>query len=396
MGTKPAVRRLTLPMSALLLLLSFALFDTEFVKTLLDHDESAWQTLGDDAVPPDQDLATLAELTHRLARWVPRSFLRDKATTLEGKITLVTKYDTRTPLYRSKMVLGDGTLADVFTPSVPQAWTLDVPMQERSVLFGVSVKTYNGIPVFAAPAVQWFPDTWLGNLGFDVGSFDQMPISRVTELERHDEETNRLIFKFTEADREPFYGLLRAISETPAGWLEEEATRHHAETSFSAIDLFNRPHETRGKPILLHGTAKRIVPTPVTDGEARALFGIDHYYQIYLFTDQSQGNPIVVCVRSLPEGMPIGDATDFLEQITVAAVPYKLWIYETPTGPHYAPVLVGRSPVWHPLPARQRLPPESVQAFSYTVFFTLILIWFACRFWLRRSENRVALATKNK
>jgi len=383
-------------MSALLLLLSFALFDTEFIQTLLADNESAWQALGDDAVPPEQDLATLAELTHRLARWVPRSFLRDKTTTLEGKITLVTKYDTRTPLYRSKMVLNDGTRTDVFTPSVPLAWKQEVPMQERVTAFGVHVKSYNGIPVFAAPAVQWFPDTWLGNLGFDVGSFDQVPVSRVTELEQHDEETNRRMFKFTEADREPFYGLLRAISETPTGWLEEEAKRHYAETPFGVTDLFNRPHETRGKPILLHGTAKRIVPTPVTDSEARTLFGIDRYYQIYLFTDQSQSNPIVVCVRSLPEGMPTGDAIDFLEQITVAAVPYKLWIYETPTGPHYAPVLVGRSPVWHPLPERHRLPPESVQAFSYTVFFTLILIWFACRFWVRRSGSRVALPAKDK
>ena len=352
---------------------------------LLADNESVWQTLGDDAVPPEQDLATFAELTNRLSQWVPRSFLKNNAAILEGNITFVTKYDERTPLYRCTMALNDGTVADVFTASVPNTWKLDVPMQERAAAFGVYVKTYNDVPIFAAPAIQWFPDTWLGNLDFDVGSFDQVPVSRVTELEQHDEETNRRMFKFTEADREPFYGLLRAVSETPAGWLEEEAKKHHVETPFGVTDLFNRPHETRGKPILLHGTAKRIVPTPVTDNEAQALFGIDHYYQIYLFTDGSQGNPIVVCVLSLPEGMPTGDGADFLEQITVAAVPYKLWIYETPTGPHYAPVLVGRSPVWQPLPTRHRLPPESAQTFSFTLFFTLVLIWFACRYWARRS-----------
>jgi len=374
-------------MSALLFLLTFALFDDEFFQTILADHESAWQSLGADAVSPEQDLVAFAVLTHRLAHWVPHSVLKSKAVTLEGTVTFVTKYDERTPLYRSKMILKDGVVADLFTPSIPNAWKLEEPMQERVAMFGIHVKTYNGIPVFAAPAIQWFPETWLGNLGFDVASFDQVPVSRVTELDNHDEETNRLMFKFTEADREPFYGLLRAVSETPAGWLEEEAKRTYAETPFSVTDLFNRPHETRGKPILLRGTAKRIVPTPVADQEARALFGIDHYYQIYLFTDQSQGNPIVVCVRSLAAGMPVGDGTDFLEPITVAAVPYKLWIYETPTGPHYAPILVGREPTWHPIPQKYRLPPESVQAFSFTLFFTLVFIWVACRFWTRRSAS---------
>ena len=374
-------------MPTCLFLLSFFVFDSEFAQTLLADNESAWQMLGEDAVPPEQDLAILAELTNRLARWVPRSFLREKTIRLEGSVTFVTKYNERTPLYRCKMTLNDGALADVFTSSIPSPWKQDVLMQEQAAVFGMYIKSHNGVPVFAAPAIQWFPDTWLGNLGFDVALFDQVPVSRVIddELNNHDDEMIRLMFKFTGADREPFYGLLRAVSETPASWLENEAQKQHAEMPFGVVDLFNRPHETRGKPILLRGSAKRIVRTPVTDSETRALFGIDHYYQIYLFTEQSQGNPIVVCVRSLPEGMPTGDGADFLEPITVAAVPYKLWIYETTTNPHYAPVLVGCEPVWHPLPTKQRSPPESVQTFSFTLFFTLVLIWFACRLWMRRS-----------
>ena len=370
-------------MSVLLFLLTSILFDTGFVKALLDDNESAWQTISDDTIPPEQDLEAFADLTHKLARWVPRSLLKDKATTLAGKIIFVTKFDESLPLYRCTMLLHDGTYADVFVPSIPHLWQHDVPMCERAAVFGVPIKFYDGVPIFAAPAIQWFPDTWLGNLGFNVASFDQVPVSRVTELEQQDEETNRRIFKFTVADREPFYGLLRAVAETPKGYLEEAVKQQHAETPFEVADLFNRPHETRGKPIFLRGTAKRIVPTPVMDNEARSLFGIDHYYQIYLFADQSQGNPIVVCVRTLPEGMPTGGGADFSESVTVAAVPYKLWIYETPTEPHYAPILVGRSLTWYPKPLRQRLPPESATSFSFALFFTLVLIWFACRFWTR-------------
>ncbi|MDR0328695.1 MAG: hypothetical protein LBI05_10410 [Planctomycetaceae bacterium] len=377
-------------MSAILCFCSLVLFDAESVKILLDCDETVWQRLGDDSISPEQDSATFADLADKLARWVPRSLLEENATDvllptrgsvvrLEGHVLSLKKYDS---VYRCTMELNNGTAADVFVSSVPKDWQHDVPIRERVAALGVYVKSYNNVLVFAAPAIQWFPDTWLGNLGFDVGAFDQVPVRRVTEREQNDEETNLRAFRFTESDREPFYGLLRAMSVTPEGVLEEEA----AKQSLSVTDLFNRPQETRGRCILLHGTAKRIVLTPVADKEVQALFGIDHYYQIYLFTEQSQGNPIVVCVCSLPEGMSVGDAADFSESITVAAVPYKLWIYETPLGPHYAPILVGRSPVWHPQPPAKRHAPESVTAFSFTLFLVLVLIWVACRFWSRRSK----------
>ena len=379
-------------MSAFLLLFSVILVDAEFMKTILDCDESAWQKLGDETVPPEQNLSVFADLADTLARRVPRSFLKEQVADsfppqrgnvvqLEGNVMFVTMCTEKIPVYRCKMLLDGGTMADIFAASVPQAWKHNVPIQERAAAFGVYVKSYRNVPVFAASAIQWFPDTWLGNLGFDVSSFDQVPVCRVVELAQNDDETNRRTFKFTESDRDAFYGLLRAVSATPAGWLENEARKHHAEMPMSVTDLFNRPQETRGRSVLLCGTAKRIVPTPVTDSEVQSLFGIDHYYQIYIFTEQSQGNPIVVCVRSLPEGLSAGDAADFSEQITVAAVPYKLWVYETPTGQHYAPILVGGLPTWHPKQTERHPMPESVTTWSFAVFFTLVIIWFACRFW---------------
>ena len=368
-------------MSAVLFLFSFILFDAEFVKTLLDGDEAAWQRLGDETIPPENDVKTFAELADKLNRFVPRSLLKENAEYLEGKIVSVEKYDGRISVYRLVM-----ESAIIFSSSVPVAWK----QNDRIAAFGVYIKSYKDTPVFIAPAIEWYPDTWLGNLGFDVGSFDKVPVSRVVDeaVEQNDDEMNLRLFKFTEADNEPFYGLLWAVSATPEGWLEEEAKKLHAEMPFTVTDLFNRPAETRGKPVLLSGTAKRIVLTPVQDSEVQSLFDIDHYYQIYLFTEQSQGNPIVVCVRSLPEGMPMGDADGFAEQITVAAVPYKLWIYEMQTGQHYAPVLVGRSPVWHPQSAEKRPPSKWVQTTSFTLFFALVLIWFACRFWTRYFMER--------
>ena len=374
-----------------LFLISFVLFDSGFVKVLLDGNESAWQRLNDETIPPEQDLETFAELANKLARFVPRRSLKENVSgslspqhgevvRLGGRISSVTKYDA---VYRCEMELDSGRAVEVFVPFIPQAWEHHSPQQERAAAFAVYVKSYKNIMVFAAPAIEWYPDTWLGNLGFDVASFDQVPVSRITELEHHDEETNRRMFKFTESDAQPFYGLLRAVSATPEGWLEEEAKKQQAAEPISVTDLFNRPNETRGKPVLLRGTVKRIVPTPVTDSEVQSLFGIDHYYQVYLFVNESRGNPIVVCVRSLPAGMPTGDGGDFSEAVTAAAVPYKLWIYETAEEPHYAPLLIGRSLTWHPSPSERQKVPAGFATFSFAVFFTLAILWFACRFWAR-------------
>ena len=401
-------------MSILLILCSFVLFDTEFVKTLLDFDESAWQRLGDESIPPEQDLEVFADLADKIARSVPRHLYRKNVTgtfpsqrgemvRLEGKIVSVTKYGGvyRCAMDICKMDINDlaGTPAQpapvqtevpaklsvmLFSSSIPQAWEQDAPIDEPAAAFGIYVKSYKGTPIFVVPAIEWYPGTWLGNLGFNVASFDQVPVGRVTELEQHDEETNRRMFKFTEADVEPFYGLLWAVSETPTGWLEAEAKKLQAEESISVTDLFNRPDETRGKPVLLRGTAKRIVPTPVTDSAVQSLFGIDHYYQVFLFAEGSQGNPIVVCVRSLPEGMPTGDAEDFSVSITVAAVPYKLWIYTAQEKPHYAPLLAGRSLTWHMDASDERRRPAGFASVSFTVFFLLTVLWIACRFWARR------------
>lgn len=380
-------------MSILLLLFSFALFDAEFVKMLFDDGEAVWQMLGDTTVPAEENRDTLAVLAEKLARTVPRSFLRNnvvehfppnrgEVVRLEGTIFLVVPHDAG---YCCYMELYNGECVDIYVPNIPEAWKQDVPLQERAAAFGVFVKSYDSTLVFCAPSIEWYPNTWLGNLGFDVSTFDHVPVSRVIGIEQNDDETNRQTFKFTEADKNAFYGLLQVVSSLPEGWLEEEAKKQQEEKPIHVIDLFNHPEETRGKPILLRGTAARVVSTPVKDEEVQTLFGIDHYYQIFLYTEQSRGNPIVICVPSLPEGMPVGDGDDFAEQITAAAVSYKLWIYDTSKGQHYAPIMIGHTPTWHPKPAGQRLPPQ-MAAISFSVFFTLVVIWWVCRFWMKRSQ----------
>lgn len=289
------------------------------------------------------------------------------------------------------------------------------------------------LPLLIAPKVEWYPINsanhansdaptgpdsldfhgFLGSIGFDVGSFDLIPSLRISDVKkkRFDElppslqllSRNEIIqraFKFTEADRDPFYGLLRAAKQTSSGRIEQEARRElkkEDKTFSSAVRLFNDPAGTRGKPVLLTGTAKRILSTLVEDKEVQKLYGIDKYYQIYLFTKDSQNNPLIVCVTSLPDGMPVGSDDKYAEQITVGAIPYKLWIYESsaklegPDGevignkPAYAPLLIGRSVNWHPTKKHDRplagdlLPSGTASSISLGIFVALLALWIGLR-----------------
>jgi hypothetical protein len=216
-------------------------------------------------------------------------------------------------------------------------------------------------------------------------------------------------FKLTGADREPFYGLLQIVSQIPINRLHQEArqiSEQKGTPQNSVAELFNDPAKTRGQPVWLHGIAKQVLPTLVEDEEVKFLFGIKKYYQIYLYTKESQGNPLVVCVVSLPAGMPVGATPDYAEKITVAAIPYKLWIYETSAKleggsgykPNYAPLLIGKTPIWHP----QKQPTKTAAntkiqntqtTISITLFFLLLLTWMIMR---RFQSKKTILFSINK
>lgn len=356
-------------------------------------------------------------------------------------------------IYRCRMLVPGQGCADILTRFVPCAWLSDNDQQQNqfAVAYAIYIKRLHFgkdseenseknakdkteevplairsandalIPLLIAPKIEWYPanpdaPAWqgfLGSIGMDVGSFDLIPAMRIANIKkkRFDDlspalqflSRNEIIqrtFKFTEADRDPFYGLLHAAKSTPPGRIEQEARREletEDKTRSSAVRLFNDPAGVRGKPVLLTGTAKRVLPTLVEDKEVHKLYGIDKYYQIYLFTKDSQNNPLIVCVTSLPDGMPVGSDDKYAEQITVGAIPYKLWVYESsaklegPDGeilgnkPAYAPLLIGRSVTWHPTKKHDRplagdlLPTGTASSISFGIFIALFALWIGLR-----------------
>ncbi len=288
-----------------------------------------------------------------------------------------------TRYYRCELVSGAAREPSVvFTPTVPRAWEIGKPIDERAGGFGLFLKlgppqAGHPVPMFVAQRIAWYPATALGDLGMDVGLFDEV----------------RDGAPILAAERECFYRLLAAVGRTTPRDLVDRAERDltqrgedlrrrrqelaakkpldprqrkelaEIQRELPRIDagqcdvapLFNDPGAQHGRLVVLRGTVRRAIPVYIEDRETVERVGIDHYYQLEMFTDDSQGYPLIVCVRELPPGMPTGDGLS--EEIRVAAFFFKQWSYRSeaqstaagakPAPRRLAPLLVGLEPVWY-------------------------------------------------
>ncbi len=269
-------------------------------------------------------------------------------------------------VYRYEFLLAGGQPAVVFAEKVPRPWHDGGPIDARGAALGMFLKLAGGVadrptPVFAAGHVAWYPSTSLGDLDMDAGLLDEI-----------DDGT-----PITARQRECFYQMLAAVGRAEPGQLLRQAdglladapddVRHADGRQHSVVPLFNDPSRQRGRLVALSGTARQVQRILVSDPEVVARFGFDHYYQMSILTDDSQGNPLTFCVRRLPPAMPTGSDPTYAERVRVAGFFLKRWAYrvEDPEATldtrvaadsrrQLSPLLIGREPVWFPEPAPRR------------------------------------------
>jgi len=216
-------------------------------------------------------------------------------------------------------------------------------------------------PIFVAPRLAWYPNDLLGRLGMDVGLLDTV----------HNREPLK-------KDRRAFYEMLAAVGRAKPGQLLRQAeenlpnipqewrwTNSEGQELYSVVPLFNEPEGQLGRLVALQGTARLVEEIYLDKDDADIVdqYGINHYYQVSLFTDDSQGYPLTFCVRELPEGMPYGNSSGYGESVLVAGFFFKTWPYPisrlaegaiSPGDPktrlQLSPLLIGRSLVWRPPP----------------------------------------------
>jgi hypothetical protein len=119
----------------------------------------------------------------------------------------------------------------------------------------------------------------------------------------------------------------------------------------SVLPLYFEPADQMGRAVLLEGTARRAVRVTV-DSDA-APRGLSEYFELDVFTNDSQNWPVICCAVSLPEGFPWGDRIH--EPVRVAGVSFKRWSYvrrsgasraSTAPGKMVAPLVVAAEPQW--------------------------------------------------
>jgi len=277
-----------------------------------------------------------------------------------------------------------GVPAVVYSTAVPKAWFPGKELDEPISFVGFFIKTDGKIDgarqgVFVTSRVAWHTATTLGKLGMDMGLFDS-----ITDHSR-----------ISATERECFYQLLAAT-----GRAEMKRLDRLTPDDYSVAPLFNSPELQRGRLVALRGVARRITKIVVKDADIVERFGIDQYYEVAVFTDDSQGNPVIFCVGQLPAGMPRGERIS--EAVRIPAFFLKTWIFETAqldqrmaatqdeTGRkkklrQVAPLLIGKSLHWYRAPMAE---PRGVSGWVTGTLFLLALsgVWFAL--WRRNVSDR--------
>ncbi|MBQ3387643.1 MAG: hypothetical protein IJG60_00345 [Thermoguttaceae bacterium] len=318
-------------------------------------------------------------------------------------------------LYRVELD-AESTPLVIYTPAIPKGWGPDGEQGTgaKTAGLGIFFEKFES-PVIIAPRLAWYgaPDA-LGRLGFDVSLFDRVEAHAISELAQlpPGADRKRMLrnFRLTPDDRYPFYGLLAEAAKAPP-------VPADALTPLSAADLFNRPADSQGKPVRLTGHVRRAQPVLVPDSEIQALGGPDHYYELYLFTADSQDYPILFCIPELPRSadgtlMTLGSGPDYRQEVTLTGFLYKPWAYRIDTAnstlaPGFldsdkegkswiaVPLMIGLSGTWTPGESGSDGGPFS-QGVYYLLsgFLFMVILYMLLRHRLRSKPVRFTVGGK--
>lgn len=159
-------------------------------------------------------------------------------------------------------------------------------------------------------------------------------------------------------ERDVYYGLLEVARLVP---LKVQKQRAHAvaeaaEKQFREnprrkgqpysvfSDLVLSPQSYRGKPVTMEGYIQKLDRMEAGENP----FGLKELYQVYLFTEESKGNPLVVVCREIPSHLPLPTKGNATNHIHVTGYFYKLWPYEAGRGNWAAPLLMANRLEYRP------------------------------------------------
>ena len=380
------------------------------VQAVFDLAESEWSEFESISDPIHFPCESLLRICNRVGQRHVESFLQDQSTSDPDRLDSLKQGDAVhfsqnvqvesvqqiDSFYISRMKIADRFDAVCVSLQIPRGWDIakfDSP--QRSGFLGILL-VQGKTPVFAASRLEWFPPTLLGNYGMDVALLDTVAPVPPNGITRE----NKINLSLTDTDSEPFYRLLTTAAKIPA----QEINRNAPEKP-PVVELFNRPQSQQGRLVRLAGYARRIERVNIDGPEITDRFGIDHYYQIAFFTEDSQGNPLFFCIPEIPSGLPLGDEEGFAVSLSISGFFYKTWAYrrsgstENKSLTQLAPLLIGAKIDWFQPPEKMSGPARSMAPLysSTFVFFGLALLWILLRRLRKRSQPlRFSLENRNR
>ncbi|MDO4576056.1 MAG: hypothetical protein Q4D98_12680 [Planctomycetia bacterium] len=303
--------------------------------------------------------------------------------------------------YLCELRLTDGREIHLICNRVPRAFAdgIDVAKGPYSVgAQAIFIKKGEGNRLYLlADRLAWYPDTVLGRLGMDYGRFDDLDSKPLAPTDTRSRSRD---LKLTLQNRECFYQLMYTVGRVPPEeWKKilSDARKNDPKERFekgtgyhTVAPLFTRPVGERGNFFFLRGTARQIVPIHVEDDDVISRLGISQYYEIFLYTQDSQDNPIVVLTRQLPKEIKPGSGPGYRVDITVPAFFFNTWGYRGVDDKgkpvvRLAPLLMGGRPSLLP-------PPKPLDLFWFNllacVVFTFLFVLGISSYFLFTREDR--------
>jgi hypothetical protein len=386
---------------------------------------------------------------------------RGQLVRLQGRVTEVTRHNLSPDdaqrlempeYYECKIVLTDESAASTLLATrVPKAWLsaniIDEPASASALYLKRFGKDETSPAVWLTKEVGWHPGnslspdnktfgpsiaelfgkngdprfgiSLLGNLGVDVGLLDDVQSRGRIRAEEREAfyQIMQAVGNFNPtiyadiaqatlaAVRKDWDKKLAAEKDPKRRALAKAASDRAKEGRYSVAPLFNEPENQIGRLIVVDGRARRAVRVEVGEkpgggqSDVARRFGIDHYYELEVFTDDSQNYPLVFCVRSLPENFPREGVFDV--PVRVAGFFFKDWLYRTRHAEddnavdggqgtagraQYAPLLIGPEPAV--LASPERAIRGAGQLIGGVLFMIAVASILGVAWWLARSDRR--------
>jgi len=120
--------------------------------------------------------------------------------------------------------------------------------------------------------------------------------------------------------------------------------RKASEGRVSYAQLFRQPEYYRGRLVTVAGTVRRVHRLALPENQ----YGLTQYYQVWLFSYDNPGTPLVVYCLDLPKGFPTGMTLE--EEAEATGFFFKRWVYPARDTLRTTPTLLAKTLEWRKPP----------------------------------------------